>query len=180
MTPYGILVKDDIYSFEKSLTFRQKMFGEMKTSYLARLSVMMCLITAPIFAAVGIILKDKMYAVYFLIQCIATVWTVYTVTKTETVIRPSRAIGNGLKGEFQIVLYDDKLVYGTPYSMGEYYYDEIVCCNEENGILTLIINKDFSPVSVGCSQLIKGDYGIFCGILREKLRERFLIQGVMR
>ena len=180
MTPYGILVKDDIYSFEKSLTFRQKKFGEMKPSYIIKLSLLMCLIAAPVFAAVGIILKDKMYAFYYLIQCGATFFTVYSVTKTETVIKPTRASGTIAKGQFQIILYEDRLIYGTPYSRGEYYYDEIVCCNEENGILTIIINKDFAPVSVCSEQLIKGNYGVFCGILREKLRARFLIQGVAR
>ena len=143
----------------------------MKPSYIIKLSLLMCLIAAPVFAAVGIILKDKMYAFYF---------TVYSVTKTETVIKPTRASGTIAKGQFQIILYEDKLIYGTPYSRGEYYYDEIVCCNEENGILTIIINKDFAPVSVCSEQLIKGNYGVFCGILREKLRARFLIQGVAR
>ena len=179
MTPYGILVREDSYSFEKALTFRQKKFGEMKPSYLIRLSLLMCLIAAPVFAAVGIILKDKMYAFYYLIQCAATFFTVYTVTKNETVIKPARAMYNTVS-EFQIVLYEDRLIYGTPYSRGEYYYDEIVCCNEENGILTIIINKDFAPVSVCSEQLIKGNYGVFCGILREKLRARFMIQGVAR
>lgn len=175
MTPYGILAKDDVFAFEKSLLFRQKKIGELKTSYLMRIIALMCIITAPVFAAVGFILKDKTYIFYFLIQCAASAWSVYNVIKIDTVTKPKAVAAAG--NRFQIVLYEDRLIYGTEYSRGEYYYDEIICCREENGILTLIINEDFAPVSVNSACVLKGDYSVFCGILHSKLRERFIIGG---
>ena len=72
MAPYGIIYTDGAYSFEQSVNIWQKKFGVMKISQLVKTTLIINVILAVVYALAAVILKDKSYLLYYLLQFFAT------------------------------------------------------------------------------------------------------------
>lgn len=176
MSPYGIIYNDGAYSFEQSVSLWQKKFGVMKISQLAKTTLIINVILAFIYALAAVILKDKSYLLYYLLQFFATAAIVYSVMKTTSIKSTAEQLRQ--KSDIQIVFYDDRLIVTMPYSKSEYYYDELCCCYEKNGTLTVVVDESVAPLSISSISIKKGNYSAVCDILKSRLTSRFVSEEV--
>lgn len=176
MTPYGIIYTDGAYTFEQSVAIWQKKFGVMKISQLVKTTLIINIILAFIYAVSAVILKDKSYLLYYIMQFFASAAIVYSVMRVTNV--KNMAAQCRQKSDIQIVFYDEKLVVTMPYSKSEYYYDELCCCIEKNGVLTVVVDESVAPLSISNISIKKGNYAAVRDILCNRLTTRFVSSEV--
>ena len=176
MAPYGIIYTDGAYSFEQSVSLWQKKFGVMKISQLIKITLTINVILAVIYALAAIVLKDKTYLLSYIMQFFATAAIVYSVMKATNV--KNMAMQCRQKGDIQIVFYHDRLIVTMPYSQSEYYYDELCCCFEKNGTLTVVVDESVAPLSISNICIKKGSYERVCDILRSRLGTAYVSSEV--
>ena len=171
MTPYGIIYADSPYAMRQSVNIWQKKFGTMKISLLIKITLTINLLLAVIYAAACFFLKDTTYIYTYIAQFIATALVVYSVMKTTSV--KSLASQCMQKTDLELVLFDKSFTVTTPYSKSEYFYDEIACCCESGGCITIIVDEAVAPFSIQRDSVKTGSYSKVCDILSEILKDKF-------
>lgn len=172
MTPYGIIYRESPYSYEQSVEIWQRKYGVMKLSLLIKISLAINALIACLYFAAGYILKDSSYFYIFPIHFIATFISVYMVMRTTNI--KSVASQCMQRTDVQIVFYDDRFILTTPYSRSEYYYDELIHCEEKNGCITIIVDTGVAPISLQKEFIKRGDYYCVTDILRSRLGSSFI------
>ena len=175
MTPYGIIYRESPHSYEQSVSIWQKKYGTMKLSILIKIGLLINVFVAALYFAAGYILKDSSYYSIFPIHFIATFISVYMVMRSTNI--RSVAAQCMQKTDVQLVFYDDRIVFTTPYSKSEYYYDEFVYCAEKNGCITIVVEESVAPISVQREFIKKGDFLCVTEILRSRLGSFYLQEG---
>ena len=175
MTPYGIVYRETQNSYEQSVSIWQRKFGVMKLSLLIKISLAVNLVIGALYFALGYILKEPYYFYIFPLHFLATFFSVYFVMKSTNIT--SVAAQCMQKTDAQLVFYDDRFVFTTPYSRSEYYYDELIYCGEKNGCITILVDEVVAPVSVQKELIKTGDYFRVLEILSEKLGSSFIRSG---
>ena len=87
------------------------------------------------------------------------------------------SLANTQKEEKQIVLYEDRLEFGTGYTRAIYYYSDIIFCSEESDIITIIADNAAMPFSVQKNSVSKGSYDEFSFILRKYMGGKYQYMG---
>lgn len=172
MTPYGIIYKESPYSYEQSVEIWQRKYGVMKLSLLIKISLAINALLACLYFAAGYILKDSSYFYIFPIHFIATFISVYMVMRTTNI--KSVASQCMQRTDVQIVFYDDRFILTTPYSRSEYYFDELVYCEEKHSCITIIVDEGVAPISLQREFIKTGEYSRVREILSEKLGSSFI------
>ena len=175
MTPYGIIYRESPHSYEQSVSIWQRKFGVMKLSVLIKIAVVINIAICALYFAAGYILKDSTYYYIFPIHFIANFVSVYMVMKSTNIKNVASQCMQ--KTDVQLVFYEDKLIFTTPYSKSEYYYDELVYCHEKNGCITIIVDEGVAPISVQREFIKTGDYFYVTDILRSRLGSGFISSG---
>ena len=174
MTPYGIIYRESPYSYEQSVGIWQKKFGVMKLSLLIKIALAINVVVGVLYFAAGYILKDYTYFYIFPVHFIANFVSVYMIMKSTNI--KSVASQCIQKTDVQLVFYDDKIVFTTPYSKSEYYYDELVYCKEKSGCITIVVDEGVAPISLQREFIKTGDYFRVKQILFEKLGSGFIAE----
>lgn len=172
MTPYGIIYRENPYSYEQSVSIWQKKFGVMKLSLLIKIALAINVAMGVLYFAAGYILKDSTYFYIFPVHFIANFVSVYMIMRSTNI--KSVASQCMQKTDVQLVFYGEKLVFTTPYSRSEYYYDELVYCKEKNGCITIVVDEGVAPISLQKEFIKTGDYFRVKEILIEKLGNGFI------
>lgn len=175
MTPYGIVYKENLYSLQESVTVWQKKFGVLKLGTVLKIDAVIMSIALVICFILLLFKVDGMYVAMLAFLGLLSAGTVYFLIKYSFMKETTRV--NFQNTDKQIVLFEDRIEYVTPFSKGEYYYDELVFAEEKNGIITLLIDEASLPCSICAHEIKKGDYRIFSQILREKMGEKYIIEG---
>lgn len=175
MTPYGIVYKENIHALQESVTVWQKKIGVLKSATVLKVDAVIMSIALVICAVLILLRADGVYVAMLAFLGIFAAAAVYFVIKHSYMKETTRV--NFQNTDKQIVLFEDRIEYVTPFSKGEYYYDELVFAHEKNGIITLLIDEASLPCSVCAHGVKKGDYRIFSQILREKLGEKYIVEG---
>lgn len=172
MTPYGIVYKDNPFAMEHSCAVWQKKYGVLKPSFLIKtisLIVLFVILINSLLVLFKIGEPDIMlYTSVMMSVCFSFI--VYFTYKTNYVRQMAKA--NISVYQKQAVLFDFKIEFTSPYAKSEFYYDEILYCEEKAGILTIILDKGMIPVSIYSACVGKGDYEKFTAILKEKIGTR--------
>lgn len=177
MTPYGIVYSEIPVYYEKSIETAAKKCGIMSFRSMGKLYAAAFILSAILYTVTGIILKNAAEAVVCLIiLCICSVFYIRTTVKRAEV--RSKAKFTLSKTPIQIVFYDNCFVSTQPYSKTEFSYDEVAFCEENQGLLTIVINNGIGVYSIPCSTVVKGSYNTVCSILRDKLKSRYIFKGV--
>lgn len=169
MTPYGIVYKNNLFALTQSCVLWQEKFGVLKVGVILKI---WGIFAAIIFATAGVmslIFPDSMF-LYLDISLILSgvfILTIYFHGKNGYAKRIAAAKMNN--EQKQAVLYDDKIVFTSPYSKYEISYDEILYYSEKNGILTIIIDSGMLPISIYSSCVGKGNYHEFLDIFLNKM-----------
>ena len=172
MTPYGIIYRENPYSYEQSVGIWQRKFGVMKLSLLIKIALAINAAVGVLYFAAGYILKDYTYFYIFPIHFIANFVSVYMIMKATNIKNvASQCIQ---KTDVQLVFYGEKIVFTTPYSKSEYYYDELVYCQEKNNCITIVVDEGVAPISLQREFIKTGDYFRVKQILSEKLGSSFI------
>ena len=87
------------------------------------------------------------------------------------------ALTNTQKEDKQIILYEDRLEFGTGYTRAIYYYSDIVLCSESSGVITIITDTAAMPLSIQKSCVSKGSYDEFSFILRKNMGGKYQYMG---
>ncbi len=175
MTPYGIVYREDPFLYEKSVETAEKKCGFLRINKILKFCFPIFALATVLFTAAGIIMKDNIYFMCFVIQCAVTVFFVRANVKRAEVKNKARV--SVTKTPVQIVFYENCFVATLPYSQTEFSYDEVAFCEENQGLLTLVIKNNISVFSIPCSMIIKGNYYNVCSILKGKLVNRFICKG---
>lgn len=171
MTPYGIVYKDNLFALEHSCDIWQKRFGVLKSGSVIKVTAILSALALAFCAGMSLINSDE--AVFYISTgIIMAVIFLFLYLFTNKNIYVKQIAKSRLNDEQkQAVLYDDKIILTTPYTKSEYYYDEVLYYENNNGILTLIFDAGAIPVSVYFSSVGKGDFKEFSRILDEKMRQ---------
>lgn len=172
MTPYGIIYRESPYSYEQSVGIWQRKFGVMKISLLIKIALVINVIIGALYFAAGYILKENYYFYIFPIHFIANFVSVYMVMKSTNI--KSVAAQCMQKTDVQLVFYDDRIVFTTPYSRSEYYYNELVYCKEKHGCITIVVDEGVAPISLQREFIKTGNYFRVREILSERLGSGFI------
>ena len=166
MTPYGIVYRDNPYALQKSVEIWQKKFGVYNAPVFIKIGGISAVILLIVNLLLGFSYSENFlaYISTFIIMLVLTFVLIYTVVK-NTYIK-QMALTNTQKDEKQIVLYDDRLEYGTGYTKAVYYYSDVAYCCESGDVITIITDTAAIPLSVQKSSISKGDYQEFSRILR--------------
>lgn len=184
MKPYGIVYRENPFAFQKSLEFWQKKYGILKITSLMRVNVVFIALIFAISLVLSLIFKNNEEFDWFLAifsPCILSVLTVvfsYSTAKSNFVKQPSNRIRGDKKK--QIILYEDKIKFGSENSVAEYSYGDVIICYEEMGIITIVLDEGSLPFSISRNDIEKGDFEIFKGILQQKLSFKFKTKGGSR
>lgn len=87
------------------------------------------------------------------------------------------ALTNTQREDKQIVVYEDRIEYGTGYTRAVYYYSDIVFCCECADIITIITDTAAIPLSVQKASIKKGDYQEFSAVLRRYAGNKYEYMG---
>ncbi len=169
MTPYGIVYKDNLYALEQSCLIWQKKMGLLRASSLIKPIAIEIILVFLINGALFLFDKDSVgfLAYTSVVMAVCFAFLTYFTFKT-TYVRQLAKVNMALYQK-QAVLYEDRIEFKSPYSRSVFYYDEILYCEEENGILTIIIDKSMLPISIYNSCVGKGSYEEFNRIFKEKM-----------
>ena len=177
MTPYGIVYKDNIYALEQSCLVWQKKVGLLRVSALIKPILLETILVFLINGALFLLNKDDagflIYTSVIMVLCFA--FLTYFTFKTTYVRQLAK--GNITLYQKQAVLFEDRIEFKSPYSRSVFYYDEILYCEEKDGIITIIIDKSMLPISIYSCCIGKGSYDSFSAILREKLGAAYKRKG---
>ena len=150
MTPYGIVYRDNPYALQKSVEIWQKKFGVFNLPVFLKIGGISAVILLAINLLLGY-LSDQGIISYILtfVFMIIFVFVLIYMTINNTYVK-QMALANTQKEDKQIVLYEDRLEFGTGYTRATYYYSDIIFCSEESDIITIfpfIISTDLSVLS---------------------------------
>lgn len=177
MTPYGIVYRDNPYALQKSVEIWQKKFGVYNFPTFLKIGGVAAIILLIVNILLGFLSRETMFAYIstFVVMLILTFVLIYTVVK-NTYIK-QMALTNTQKEDKQIVLYDDRIEYGTGYTKAVYYYSDIFYCNESADIITIITDTAAMPLSIQKKSVVKGDYQKFSEILKMTAGSKFEYMG---
>ena len=180
MTPYGIVYRDNPYALQKSVEIWQKKFGILNISAFFKIGGICTLILFVINLLLGLFTEDDilLYLGSFVVMVIITFVVMY-ITINNTYVK-QMALTNTQKDDKQIILYDDRMEFGTGYTRAVYYYSDIVYCCESDDIITIITDTAAIPFSVQKSCVSKGDYKEFSEILRKSAGTKYEYMGGKR
>ena len=177
MTPYGIVYRDNPYALEKSVELWQKKFGVFNLPVFLKIGGLSAILLLAVNLLLGFFSEDGAltYMSSFVIMLILTFVLIYMVVNNTYV--KQMALANTQKEDKQIILYDDRLEFGTGYTRATYYYSDIVLCREEADIITIITDTAAMPFSIQKSSVSKGSYDEFSFILRRVLGGKYQYMG---
>ena len=177
MTPYGIVYRDNPYALQKSVEIWQKKFGVFNLPTFLKIGGVSAIILLIVNILLGFLNKETMiaYISTFVVMLMLTFVLIYTVVK-NTYIK-QMALTNSQKNDKQIIIYEDRIEFGTEYTRATYYYSDIVFCCEEADTITIIADTAAIPFSIQKNCVIKGSYDEFSFILRENIGSKFEYMG---
>ncbi len=175
MLPYGIVFKENIFSFTESVRIWQRKCGVLKTSALVRIFSVLWIVMLIITAAVYFTENNFYYCLSFLVMTAVLNVMVYISTRKNFIRQIANA--NFSPTEKQIVLFEDRFEVTTGFSKAVYYYDEILEIHETGGLLTIIIDSGVLPLSVNENEIEKGEYSTFCRFLKMNARSKVVTEG---
>ena len=177
MTPYGIVYRDNPYALQKSVEIWQKKFGVFNIPTFMKIGGLSAIVLLAVNLLLGFFSEDGIftYISSFIIMTVLVFVLIYMVTNNTYVKQMSLA--NTQKEDKQIVLYDDRMEFGTGYTRATYYYSDIVLCREEAGIITIITDTAAMPFSVQKNCVSKGSYDEFSFILRRVMGGKYQYMG---
>lgn len=177
MTPYGIVYRDNLYALEKSVKIWQKKFGVFNLRTFMKIGGASAAVLLAANLLLGVFSEDGIftYISSFMIMTVLVFVLIYVVTN-NTYVKQMALLKNN-KEDTQIVLYEDRIECGTPYSRSTYYYSDIILCQEENNIITIIVDTAILPLSVQKNNILKGSYDEFSFILRRCMGSKYKYMG---
>ncbi len=177
MTPYGIVYRDNPYALQKSVEIWQKKFGVYNFSTFMKIGGVSAVVLLVVNLLLGFLSGETMFAYIstFVVMLCLTFVLIYTVVK-NTYIK-QMALTNSQKDDKQIVLYEDRIEFGTGYTRAVYYYSDIVYCCECGDVITIIADTAAMPFSVQKSSVSKGDFKEFSEILRLSAGNKYEYMG---
>lgn len=177
MTPYGIVYRDNPYALQKSVEIWQKKFGVLNISAFLKIGGICTAILFVINLLLGLFTEDGIlfYLGLFVVMVIITFVIMY-ITINNTYVK-QMALTNTQKEEKQIVLYENRLEFGTEYTRSTYYYSDIILCSEKSDIITIITDTSAMPLSIQKSCVSKGSYDEFSFILRRFMESKYQYMG---
>ena len=177
MTPYGIVYRENPYALQKSVEIWQKKFGVFNLPTFIKIGSISAVILLAVNLLLGIFSEDGIltYMSSFVIMLVLTFVLIYMISNNTYV--KQMALTNTQKEDKQIVLYEDRLEYGTEYTRANYYYSDIVYCSESDDVITIITDTAAIPVSVPKNSIIKGSYEEFSFILRNIMGGKYEYMG---
>ena len=185
MTPYGIVYRDNPYALQKSVEIWQKKFGVFNIKTFVKIGVPSAIIIPVISLLLELFSKESNYErkelsvliifLFFIVMVALSIFMVYRVVSITYV--KQMTLSNVQKDDKQIVLYEDRLEYGTAYSRSTYYYNDIILCQEEDHIITIIIDTAAMPLSIQTGSISKGSYDEFSFILRNCIGGKYQYVG---
>lgn len=177
MTPYGIVYRDNPYALQKSVEIWQKKFGVFNIPTFLKIGGLSALVLLAVNLLLGVLSQDGIftYISSFIIMTVLVFVLIYVITNNTYVKQMSLA--NTQKEDKQIVLYEDRLEFGTGYTRATYYYNDIVLCHEEADVITIVTDTAAMPLSVQKSSVSKGSYDEFSFILRKYMGGKYQYMG---
>ena len=177
MTPYGIVYRDNPYALQKSVEIWQKKSGVFNITTILKIGGLSAVLLLVVNLLLGIFTEDGIitYLSSFVIMAILTFVLVYMIINNTYV--KQMAIANTQKEDKQIVLYDDRMEFGTGYTRAVYYYSDIVLCREEAGIITIVADTAAIPFSIQKNSVSKGSYDEFSIVLRKVMGSKYEYKG---
>ena len=177
MTPYGIVYRDNPYALQKSVEIWQKKFGVLNVPTFLKIGGISAVALLVINILLGY-LSDEGIVSYMLtfIMMIVFVLVLIYMTINNTYVK-QMALANTQKEDKQIILFEDRMEFGTGYTRAVYYYSDIVLCSEEADILTIITDTAAMPLSIHKSNVSKGSYDEFSFILRKYMGSKYQYMG---
>ncbi len=178
MTPYGIVYKENPHAFGESVKVWQKKFGVLTKKNIFKMFMIM-LLEIIITSAVLLLTKADPFfiATTPLFGVLMAVSSYFFVVKNSVIKQTVRANFRPDDARKQLVLFEDRLEYTSPFGKGSYYYDEILCAHEKNGVLTILVDTDALPISVFRHGMENGEYERFTFILRGHLGGKYEYEG---
>lgn len=180
MTPYGIVYRDNPYALQKSVEIWQKKFGVLNITTFLKIGGMSAIILLVVNIILGLFAKGGIitYLGSFVVMLILTIVFIYAVIK-NTYIK-QMALTNTQKEDKQILIYEDKIEYGTGYTRATYFYSDIVYCCESDDLITIIPDTAAIPFSIQKSSVLKGNYQEFSSLLRKYAGNKYEYMGGKR
>ena len=177
MTPYGIVYRDNPYALQKSVEIWQKKFGVFNIPTFLKIGGVSAVVLLAVNLILGLFAENGImtYMGSFVIMAVLSFVLIYMIVNNTYV--KQMALANTQKDDKQIILYEDRLEYGTGYTRASYYYCDIVCCYESAEIITIITDTAALPFSVQKSNVIKGSYDEFSFILRKYMGIKYEYEG---
>ena len=177
MTPYGIVYRDNPYALEKSIEIWQKKFGVFNIPTFLKIGGISAVILLAVNLILGLFAENGImtYMSSFIIMAVLSFVLIYMVVKNTYIKQMSLA--NTQKEDKQIVLYEDRIEFGTGYTRAIYYYSDIVLCSESSGVITIITDTAAMPLSIQKSCVSKGSYDEFSFILRKNMGSKYQYMG---
>ena len=180
MTPYGIVFRDNPYALQKSVEIWQKKFGVLNITTFLKIGGISALILFAVNFILGLFSESGIIAYLgsFVVMLIITIVFIYAVIK-NTYIK-QMALTNTQKEDKQIIIYEDRLEYGTGYTRATYFYSDIVYCCESDNVITIITDTAAMPFSIQKSSILKGNYQEFSSLLRKYAGSKYEYMGGKR
>ena len=177
MTPYGIVYRDNPYALQKSVEIWQKKFGVYNTSTFLKIGGISAIFLFAVNFILSFLNKGNLmgYASTFVVMTVLTFVLIYMVVNNTYV--KQMALTNTQKEDKQIILYEDRIEFGTGYTRATYYYTDIAFCCEHADIITIITDTAALPFSVQKSSISKGSYDEFSFILRKCIGSKYQYMG---
>lgn len=178
MTPYGIVYNENPHALGESVKVWQKKFGVLSKNNILKMFMIMLFEIFACFALTVLIKADPFFIVTTPIFGVGlAVIAYFSIVKNSVIKQTVRANFRPDDARKQIVLFEDRLEYTSPFGKGSYYYDEILCAHEKNGVLTVIVDADALPLSVFRHGVEKGEYEKLTFILRGCLGGKYEYEG---
>ena len=177
MTPYGIVYRDNPYALQKSVEIWQKKFGVLNISTFLKIGSIPAVILLAVNLLLGLFSEDGIIAYMgsFAVMTVLSFVLIYVVINNTYV--KQMALTNTQKDDKQIILYEDRIEFGTGYTRATYYYSDIVLCREEADVITIITDTAAMPFSIQKSCVSKGSYDEFSFILRKNMGIKYQYMG---
>ncbi len=177
MTPYGIVYRDNPYALQKSVEIWQKKYGIFNIITFLKTFALSLILLIPANILLSFLNKGDLgvFFITFAGMVILTFVLIYIVVN-NTYIK-QMALTNAQKEDKQIVVYEDRIEYGTGYTKAIYYYSDIVYCCECADIITIITDTAAIPLSIQKASVKKGDYQEFSTVLRRYAGSKYEYMG---
>ncbi len=177
MTPYGIVYRDNPYALQKSVEIWQKKFGVFNIPTFLKIGGVSAVVLLAVNLILGLFAENGImtYMGSFVIMAVLSFVLIYMIVNNTYV--KQMALANTQKEDKQIVLYEDRLEFGTGYTRATYYYSDIVLCSESSDVITIITDTAAMPLSIQKSSVSQGSYDEFSFILRKYMGGRYQYMG---